>query len=341
MYSFQSRIDNLPYDIDDDVTRHMLELMIDKNGSPLPPDHDEIQRCLPESWRLKVMKEPHQILYINLDEEWTSTVHPARFHDHRNEISDRLPEGWDRRLDSWGNLFYVDHLTKSATRQDPRFNKDVDPETGLPKGWNRIKDHKGDDFYFQKQGKMILGTYKPSSLKKKYITSSQKFLEKEPKDGEKPVISKAGQRLLGKPPKTAPAPFPSSQPSLADPLTIFQNESLSIVLAKDMSAPVLTEEGKLTWYTMFDGATKSHEDYITLDEALDQSKAFGFPQNVVEEIWKKSDTNHDRRWDKDEYATAMHILNEVTAEIIKREAYASKGERLFILPSHFTNDKTR
>lgn len=103
-----------------------------------------------------------------------------------------------------------------------------------------------------------------------------------------------------------------------------------------MNAPILTEEEKLKWYTMFDGATKSHEEYITLDEALDQSKAFGFPQTVVEEIWKKSDANHDRRWDKDEYATAMHILNEVTAEVIKREADVSKGEIFSILPSHFT-----
>ena len=330
MCSFQSRIDHLPYDIDDDVTRHMLEHMIDKNGSPPPPDHDNIQSRLPESWILEPMEEPHQILYINVDEEWTSTVHTARFHDHINEISDRLPEGWDRRLDSWGNLFYVDHLTKHATRKDPRFNKDVDPETGLPKGWKRIKDHEGHDFYFQKQGKMILGTYKPSSLKKKYITSSQKFLEKEPQDGEKPVISKAGQRLRGKTPNPAPAPSSSSQPSDASPQMTFQNESLSSVLAKDMNAPTLTEEEKFKWYTMFDGATKSHEEYITLDEALDQSKAFGFPQNVVEEIWKKSDANHDRRWDKDEYATAMHILNEVTAEIIRREADVSEGEILFI-----------
>ena len=226
------------------------------------------------------MDKPHQILYINLDEEWTSTVHPARFYDHRNESSDRLPEGWERRLDSWGNLFYIDHLTKSATRKDPRFNKDVDPETGLPKGWKKIKDHKGDDFYFQKQGKMILGTYKPSSLKTKYITSSQKFLEKEPKDGEKPVVSSAGQRLRGKTPKTAPAPFPSSQPSHANPLMAFQNESLTTVLAKDMSIPILTEEEKVKWYTMFEGATKSHEEYITLDEALGQSKAFGFPRTL-------------------------------------------------------------
>ena len=338
MYSFQSKIDHLPYDLDDDVTRDMLELMIDKDGSPPPPDHDMIQSRLPESWRLEVMDEPHQILYINLDEVWTSTVHPARFHDHRNEVSDRLPEGWERRLDSWGNLFYVDHLTKSATRKDPRFNKDVDPETGLPKGWNKIKDHKGDDFYFQKQGRMILGTYKTSSLTKKYITSSQKFLEKEPKDGEKPVISKAGQKLRGKSPRTAPAPSPSSQSSHANPLMTFQDESLSTVWPKDTSPRVLTEEEKLKWYTMFDGATKSHDEYITLDEALGQSKAFGFPQNVVEEIWRKSDANHDRRWDKDEYATAMHTLNEVTAVIIKREADASKSETLFMLPSHFTSD---
>ena len=318
----------------------MLELMIDKNGSPSPPDHNGIQSLLPESWRLEPMEKPHQILYINLDEEWTSTVHPARFHDHRNEISDRLPEGWDRRLDSWGNLFYVDHITKSATRKDPRFNKDVDPESGLPKGWKKIKDYKGRDFYFQKQGRMILGTYKPSSLRAKYITSSQHFIEKEPKDGEKPMISQAGQKLRGKLPKTAPAHSPSSHSSHANPLMTFQDGSLSTVWPKDTSPPVLTEEEKLKWYTMFDGATKSHEEYITLEEALDQSKAFRFPQNVVEEIWKKSDANHDRRWDKDEYATAMHILNEVTAEIIKREADASKGERLFILPSHFASDKT-
>ena len=223
-------------------------------------------------------------------------------------------------------MFYVDHLTKHATRKDPRFNKDVDPETGLPKGWKRIKDHKGNDFYFQKQGKMILGTYKPSSLMKKYITSSQKFLEIEPKDGEKPVISTAGQRLRGKTPDATPAPFPSSQPSHAD----FRNQSLSSVLAKGSNALTLTEEERLKWYTMFDGATKSHEEFITLDEAFDQSKAFGLPQIVVEEVWKKSDASNDRRWDKDEYATAMHILNEVTAEIIRREADVSEGEILFI-----------
>ena len=308
--------------------------MIDKNG-PQPPDYDMIQSRLPESWRLEVMEKPHKILYINLDEEWTSTVHPARFHDHRSEISDRLPEGWERRLDSWGNLFYVDHLTKNATRKDPRFNKDVNPETGLPKGWNKIRDHKGDDFYFQKQGRMILGTYKPSSLTTKYITSSQKFLEKEPKDGEKPVISKAGQKLRGKSPNTASALFPSSQSSHANPLMTSQDKSLSTVWPKDTN-PLLTEEEKLRWYTMFDGAAKSHEEYITLDEALGQSKAFGFPQTVVEEIWRRSDANHDRRWDKDEYATAMHILNEAAAEKIKREADASTGRTLSMLPSHFT-----
>ena len=87
MCSFQSRLDHLPYDIDDDVTRHMLELMIDTNGSPPPPDHDKIQKRLPESWKLEEMDEPHQILYINVDEEWTSTVHLIRFHDYRNKIS--------------------------------------------------------------------------------------------------------------------------------------------------------------------------------------------------------------------------------------------------------------
>ena len=174
-------------------------------------------------------------------------------------------------------MFYVDHLTKSATREDPRFNKDVNPENGLPKGWSKIKDDKGNYFYFQKQGRMILGTYKPSSLTTKYITSSQKFLEKEPKDGEKPVISRAGQKLRSKSPNTASAPFPSSQPSHANSLMTVQDESLNTVWPKDTS-PVLTEEEKLRWYTMFDGATKSHEEYITLDEALGQSKAFGSPK---------------------------------------------------------------
>ena len=313
----------------------MLELMIGKDGSAPPPDFNMIQDRLPESWKLDVLEEPHQIMYYNVDEEWTSTVHPARFHDRNNEISDKLPEGWDRRLDSWGNLFYVNHLTKSANRKDPRFDSDVDSETGLPKGWHKINDHEGNDFYFRKYGKMILGTYKPSSLKTKYLTSRQKFLEKVPEEGEKPVISEAGQKLRRRPPKTAPTPVTSSQSS--HPKS--QNVSQGHRWPENTSLPSLTEEEKVKWYTMFDGATKSHEEYITLDEALDQSKAFRFPQDIVEEIWKKSDSNHDRRWDKDEYATAMHVLNEVTAEMAQREGDASKGKTVFLLLARRDNDK--
>ncbi|KAI1332851.1 hypothetical protein F5Y16DRAFT_356748 [Xylariaceae sp. FL0255] len=51
-----------------------------------------------------------------------TTVRPSSFYDESSEYSVKLPPGWDRRLDSWGNLFFVDKNTKVAVREDPRFN---------------------------------------------------------------------------------------------------------------------------------------------------------------------------------------------------------------------------
>jgi hypothetical protein len=60
------------------------------------------------------------------------SVHPSRFFDATGNVPTALPPGWDRRLDSWGNLFFVDHSTRSAVREDSRFNKKIVQATGLP-----------------------------------------------------------------------------------------------------------------------------------------------------------------------------------------------------------------
>lgn len=289
-------------------------------------DQDTIIESLPEEW-LASRNDHARITYINTEEEWNSTVHPARFTDPDSEISNQLPEGWDRRLDSWGNLFFVDHHTKSATREDPRFNQKVNRETGLPMGWRAIKDHTGKEFFFQRKGKMIIGTYDPSTMPKKDL-HSKNFLSREPAEGEKPEISRAGQNLTGRKAHSksvAPAATTMKATSPAiDPLEVApppvlpahgigtairtSPSNVSSVPAPPADAPPMPTDEKVKYFTMFDEAPKADKWTITLEEALEQTKSFDLPVDIVKEIWERSDTNHDQRWDMGEYANAMHDI---------------------------------
>ena len=129
-----------------------MELLIGPDGTRKTDDYEVITRSLPEEWFSTIISRPQNIVYINTDEAWRSTVHPARFTDASSEVSNNLPDGWDRRLDSWGNLFFVDHHTKSASREDPRFNKKVDQKTGLPFGMALYQRPQGQGVFLQKAG---------------------------------------------------------------------------------------------------------------------------------------------------------------------------------------------
>lgn len=235
------------------------------NGTRKTDDYEAITNSLPQEWFSKIISLPRNIVYINTDEAWRSTVHPARFTDTSSEVSSRLPDGWERRLDSWGNLFFVDHHTKSATREDPRFNKKVDQDTGLPVGWRSIKDYKDTEFFFRKQGRMIVGTYDATALNSKDLRH-KKFIDTEPKDGEKPKISDLGRDLLGQPKteqlSTAPPPPPSSS-AVQPPVKaqVAENRASEALSPASTVKPVtdltpMTEDEKAKYYAMFDAAHK-------------------------------------------------------------------------------------
>lgn len=308
-----------------------MELLIGPDGTRKTDDYEEITRSLPEEWFSTTrISRPQNILYINTDEAWRSTVHPARFTDASSEVSNNLPDGWDRRLDSWGNLFFVDHHTKSASREDPRFNKKVDQKTGLPLGWRSIKDHKDKEFFFRKQGRMIVGTYDVTTLNSKDLRH-KKFIDTEPENGEKPKISDLGRELLGGfkteqvhtvPPPPPPAPTPSVPPvtTLVE-AQVAKNraseaESPSSTVTPTAHLPHMTEDEKAKYCAMFDAAHKESKHYVNLEEAMEQSHAFGLPPDIARDIWNRSDANHDRRWNIDEYANAIH---EIMIETGKQE----------------------
>lgn len=315
----------MPWDLDDDVSRELVELLIGPDGTRKTDDYEAITNSLPEEWFSKIISRPQNIVYINTDEAWRSTVHPARFTDRSSEVSSQLPDGWDRRLDSWGNLFFVDHHTKSATREDPRFNKKVDQDTGLPIGWRSIKDYRDTEFFFRKQGRMILGTYDATTLNSKDLRN-KKFIDTEPKDGEKPKISDLGRELLGQPKTeqlfTAPPPPPSVPPVQSPDETqvaeIRASEAMSASssVTPTTNLPPMTEDEKAKYYAMFDAAHKESKWFINLEEAMEQSHAFGLPPDIARDIWNRSDANHDRRWNIDEYANAIH---EIMIETGKQE----------------------
>ena len=351
----------LPWDLDDDVSRELVELLIGASGHVRrPDDYEAIMRNLPEEWYSRISSPGQNIHYINIDEAWRSTVHPARFTDPKSEVSNHLPDGWDRRLDSWGNLFFVDHHTKSAVRENPRFNKKVDQNTGLPMGWRSIKDLKNTEFFFRKQGRMIVGTYDATTLNSKDLRNKM-FIDGEPRDGEEPKMSDTGRELLGEtgtvqvhtaPPFCPPpaAALTSSAP-VVDSLVEAQiaNNRVTEAVGSSPAAttraslPPMTENEKAKYYAMFDAAHKESKWFINKEEAMEQSHAFGLPPNIAKDIWKRSDANHDRRWNIDEYANAIH---EIMIETGKHEGkhltrYQGDFSRTKLLWNSYRNPRFR
>ena len=143
---------------------------------------DDIDASLPKGWRWSCDGDGHPI-YTSSDPgqgpgEWQSTVHPAFFSPH-----ERLPPGWDRRLDNWGLLFYVDHHTATAQRIHPKDDDTIDSATGLPKGWTKMVDQNGVTYYLEKTS--LVATYKGSAMRSrddKHLFT----LSSNPKNGEVP-----------------------------------------------------------------------------------------------------------------------------------------------------------
>ena len=111
----------------------------------------------------------------NTSEILNTTVHPAFFPaaatKSMGESAGRLPPGWDWRLDTWANVFYVDHNTATAQHVHPQADPNVNYVTGLPHGWRETRDHNGAKYFFETA--TLQATYQGSLMKSD--SSAEKF----------------------------------------------------------------------------------------------------------------------------------------------------------------------
>jgi hypothetical protein len=252
---------------------------------------DLIQRELPPDWGIEEHVSGHHRYFHYLDDVYY-TVHPARFfnQDDENKGSIKLPPGWDRRLDQWGNLFFVDHNTKSASRNDPRFNRLVDQDTGLPMGWKRIKDNKGRDFFFSAKSKIVEGTYEPSVMNSKSL-SRKNFLIRIPVEGDHPADLIRRRK--------------TSRGSNEAPLLATAPQTKFIVPEKITEA---TQEENAQYLQLFLKTSRQSVSRITKEEAIAQCKDFGLPDHIILAVLESSDADRNQLWNADEYADALHKM---------------------------------
>lgn len=280
----------MPFDLSDEATRAFAYSRFGPDGTPTPPSDEEIDRGLPDTWMC--YRDPTgdgRHIYIDLESGLESTVHPARYYRENDGTPPALPSGWDRRLDSFGNLFFVDHHTKSATRLDPRFNSRIDRRTGLPTGWEMISDHEGTPFFFCQKGESLIGTYEPETLNTKFFDWKY-FLSAKPKNGDRPA-----------------ALFCKTQRQTLASQTL---ESFRTLVKENLiTAPSQLADADLSRYrAMFRAASKKNLSRIDRFEAFSQCKDFGLPPALIQAILEETDKNKDGYWNPDEYAEALHIM---------------------------------
>ena len=277
-------LNSLYLDLMDDLSGELACIEIGNGGKRLTYSDELIDRSLPEDWTWDPddTGKGHHV-YISAQTGERSTVHPARFGDPDIPL---LP-GWDRRLDAWGNLFFVDHNTKNAVREDPRWNPDIDKDTGLPLGWKAVLDHAGKTFYYREFGKMVHGTYVPQTMQNKSLRG-KKILKRVPVEGEDPHLLDLNAR-------------PRDQARV-------QERARIATEAEKRKIRDMTDEEKRHYYSLFSAASKEDDLFITFAEAMAHCQGFGLPSGIIPGILTKSDDNQDKRLDVDEYATALHRI---------------------------------
>lgn len=257
--------------------------LIGKEGKRSEVSTEVIDRSLAQGWLwVQDQKGGRVHKYINIKERYyASTVHPSYFWRSDDPESSRLPPNWDRRLDSWGNLFYVDHSTKQATRQDPRFNPELDRATGLPTGWRMTYDtRKKSNFFYLETGSSIIGTYEPDGMRSKSVTGKC-ILRRVPYAGEDI------RALL--------------TPEQLDPVQ-FRMEGFRIRVVP------MTEAERIVYSELFFNAPKANEHIITEEGALAQCGEFFLPEFQVRTILYYNQRVHNGLWSLQEYCNALHMM---------------------------------
>lgn len=220
---------------------------------------------------------PPRHKYWDTNKGLETTVHPSYFWSTVDEDPNVLPEGSDQRLDSWGNLPFVDHHTRTAVREDPRIDSDIDKFTGLPTGWHAFELTDGSKLYFSQKPSVVVGTYDPSTMTSKSLKNKDYYV-RPPKPGE-------DSKDLLKPRRRPRSDNPI--PVLQPPMSVSENE---------------------VYYELFERASKAQHPAISLQEAQLQCSGFLVPSSELEEILRLHDTNYDRLWNVDEYSNVLHTI---------------------------------
>jgi len=271
-------------DLGDELSREYVRLSIGNNGLPIPYSQEVLAQSLPQDWTLDPDFDGQgHCVYLDYSTEPDGqySVHPSRFFDISGDSPTALPPGWDRRLDTWGNLFFVDHNTRSAVREDPRFNRKIDQLTGLPQGWHKITDHNDMPFFYWLIGKRILGTYDPANMTNKSVQ---------------------GKFKLRSVPTAGTDPYTVATSDLPRDLAIARKEQE----AAKLRPREMTDEEKHHYDAHFAAVPKADTVFISLIEALEHCKSFTIQPAVAYQILLQTDSDHDCKWDVDEYSDALH-----------------------------------
>jgi hypothetical protein len=289
---------NWPYDLSDELTTEFVQSWRGNMGTPMKYTDTAIDDSLPDDWtwdRDHSGRGNHK--YTDRKSGVSYTVHPARFYRIGDE-SPTLPPGWDRRLDSLGNLFFVDHHTKSTTRQDPRYNPRIDKRSGLPSGWNKINDKNGADFFYREIGIQLIGTYNPSTLNSKSMDDKY-CISRAPVDGELPLEMDKEQGDL-------------ADTAANDSVQDRDTPSPAPDLLKSEDLPPISPDQRKLYYRVFESASKNVlgevHPRISLEVAMAQMSQFEVPERLARAVLSWADKDNNGLWNPEEYAQALHMI---------------------------------
>eukprot|EP00050_Salpingoeca_kvevrii_P018268 m.72307 g.72307 ORF g.72307 m.72307 type:complete len:1447 (-) comp7989_c0_seq3:1877-6217(-) len=91
-------------------------------AAPLPPALSNIP--LPEGWRISVDEDNGSLVYARDTTGQIQRFPPKELYEKLASKEEPLPHGWDEALDGEGRVYYINHLSRSTTRTDPRQARD-------------------------------------------------------------------------------------------------------------------------------------------------------------------------------------------------------------------------
>ena len=282
------------------MTAVFVYLHFGNNGMKVIQPYEDIDSSLPDGWVWKrdiTGAGRHVYVYLGDGEQMETTVHPSRFYCEGDDVKTiKLPGRWERRLDRDGGLFFVDHHTRTATRLNPRLNRNIDQDSGLPKPWKHIIDKNEQDYYYYCQGSKIIGTSKGSHIVSKSLSEKQ-FLKGVPRNHDDIKTLRSGVGVNH----------------------AFQGFT-------EIHPPTMTPGEETRYFDLFRAANKQNPYKLTWPEAINHLNSCGIPSSIYIPILNTADANFDHVFTPREYANALHRLRHAVQAWQREEPAAQRTD---------------